>query len=215
MWSCPTLSAGRLPYRHVTFPLSPHDRPLFNPRVAPPILFLQIILYTLQNCIMSAVRSLRRGLHLLGSRSLAQTAPAVANGSSLVPRQFASPRGLRSPLVAAARPSPRTASLAANGGARYASSSSGPVKQTQLYDLHVARGAKMVPFAGYSMPLQYSDLSHVESHKWTREKASLFDVSHMCVSRFPIGNCQSELSDSNTISSGCNTSLAAPVPRSS
>lgn len=29
------------------------------------------------------------------------------------------------------------------------------------------------------MPLQYSDLSHVESHLWTREKASVFDVSHM------------------------------------
>lgn len=63
---------------------------------------------------------------------------------------------------------------------RYASSTaSGPVKKTQLYDLHIARGAKMVPFAGYSMPLQYSDLSHVESHHWTREKASVFDVSHM------------------------------------
>jgi aminomethyltransferase len=53
------------------------------------------------------------------------------------------------------------------------------LKKTQLYDLHVARGAKMVPFAGYDMPLQYSDLSHLESHHWTREKASLFDVSHM------------------------------------
>lgn len=53
------------------------------------------------------------------------------------------------------------------------------LKRTQLYDLHVERGAKMVPFAGFSMPLQYSDLSHVESHNWTREKASLFDVSHM------------------------------------
>ena len=29
------------------------------------------------------------------------------------------------------------------------------------------------------MPLYYDDLSHVESHLWTREKASLFDVSHM------------------------------------
>lgn len=37
----------------------------------------------------------------------------------------------------------------------------------------------MVPFAGFSMPLQYKDLSHLESHHWTREKASLFDVSHM------------------------------------
>lgn len=37
----------------------------------------------------------------------------------------------------------------------------------------------MVPFAGYSMPVQYDDLSVGESHTWTREKASLFDVSHM------------------------------------
>lgn len=51
--------------------------------------------------------------------------------------------------------------------------------RTGLYDLHVASGGKMVPFAGYSMPVQYSDLSLVESHKWTRAKASLFDVGHM------------------------------------
>ena len=37
----------------------------------------------------------------------------------------------------------------------------------------------MVPFAGYSMPVSYSDLSISESHRWTREKASLFDVGHM------------------------------------
>lgn len=39
----------------------------------------------------------------------------------------------------------------------------------------------MVPFAGFSMPVQYSDLSVGESHVWTREKASLFDVGHMYV----------------------------------
>ncbi|KAH0544994.1 hypothetical protein FGG08_000920 [Glutinoglossum americanum] len=37
----------------------------------------------------------------------------------------------------------------------------------------------MVSFAGYSMPLQYGDLGLGESHNWTRQKASLFDVSHM------------------------------------
>ncbi|CAF9935593.1 Aminomethyltransferase, mitochondrial [Imshaugia aleurites] len=37
----------------------------------------------------------------------------------------------------------------------------------------------MVPFGGYSMPVQYADLGVGESHKWTREKASLFDVGHM------------------------------------
>ncbi|KAK6443180.1 Aminomethyltransferase, mitochondrial [Oleoguttula sp. CCFEE 5521] len=37
----------------------------------------------------------------------------------------------------------------------------------------------MVPFGGYSMPVQYTDLGVGESHHWTREKASLFDVGHM------------------------------------
>jgi aminomethyltransferase len=61
---------------------------------------------------------------------------------------------------------------------RYASSDSQPAK-TGLYDLHASHGAKFVPFAGYQMPVQYSDLSISESHNWTREKASLFDVGHM------------------------------------
>lgn len=65
---------------------------------------------------------------------------------------------------------------------RHASSSSkqaGKLQRTALYDLHVANGGKMVPFGGYSMPVQYADLGIGESHKWTREKASLFDVGHM------------------------------------
>jgi hypothetical protein len=61
----------------------------------------------------------------------------------------------------------------------YASSSEQANAKTSLYDLHVAKGAKMVPFGGYIMPVQYSDLGVGESHKWTRERASLFDVSHM------------------------------------
>ena len=67
-------------------------------------------------------------------------------------------------------------------GYRYASTTSSdaaPLERTALYDLHLKNGAKMVPFAGYSMPVQYSDLSVGESHKWTRENASLFDVGHM------------------------------------
>lgn len=50
--------------------------------------------------------------------------------------------------------------------------------QTPLYDLHVELGAKMVPFAGYSMPVQYP-LGVLKEHQHTREKAGLFDVSHM------------------------------------
>ncbi|KAK5160033.1 Aminomethyltransferase, mitochondrial [Recurvomyces mirabilis] len=51
--------------------------------------------------------------------------------------------------------------------------------KTGLYDLHLRYGAKMVPFGGYSMPVQYSDLGVGESHTWTREKCSIFDVGHM------------------------------------
>ncbi|MFC3053449.1 glycine cleavage system aminomethyltransferase GcvT [Kordiimonas pumila] len=50
--------------------------------------------------------------------------------------------------------------------------------KTPLYDLHVAAGGKMVPFAGYAMPVQYP-LGIMKEHIHTREKAGLFDVSHM------------------------------------
>jgi aminomethyltransferase len=59
-----------------------------------------------------------------------------------------------------------------------AAEGSTPLKRTPLYDLHVAAGAKMVPFAGYEMPVQYP-LGVLKEHLWTREKAGLFDVSHM------------------------------------
>jgi aminomethyltransferase len=42
---------------------------------------------------------------------------------------------------------------------------------------HRGRGARMVPFAGYSMPIQYEGI--IAEHRWTRESAGLFDVSHM------------------------------------
>ncbi|CCG82222.1 Probable aminomethyltransferase,mitochondrial [Taphrina deformans PYCC 5710] len=54
-----------------------------------------------------------------------------------------------------------------------------PLKRTPLFDLHVKNGAKMVPFAGFEMPVLYADLGLTESHKWTRGKSSIFDVSHM------------------------------------
>ncbi len=50
--------------------------------------------------------------------------------------------------------------------------------KTALYDVHVAYGARMVPFAGYEMPVQYSD-GIVAEHNHTRSAAGLFDVSHM------------------------------------
>ena len=50
--------------------------------------------------------------------------------------------------------------------------------KTPLYDLHVKLGARMVPFAGYSMPVQYTD-GILKEHQHTRAAAGLFDVSHM------------------------------------
>jgi aminomethyltransferase len=50
--------------------------------------------------------------------------------------------------------------------------------KTPLHDLHVALGARMVPFAGYSMPVQYPT-GLVAEHHHTRSQAGLFDVSHM------------------------------------
>jgi aminomethyltransferase len=52
------------------------------------------------------------------------------------------------------------------------------LKRTPLHDLHVALGAKMVPFAGYEMPVQYA-AGVLREHLHTRKAAGLFDVSHM------------------------------------
>lgn len=53
-----------------------------------------------------------------------------------------------------------------------------PLRRTPLYDTHVARGARMVPFAGYAMPVQYP-MGILKEHLHTRAAAGLFDVSHM------------------------------------
>src|SRR5665647_1718435 len=51
------------------------------------------------------------------------------------------------------------------------------LKQTPLHALHLELGGKMVPFAGYAMPVQYP-AGILKEHLHTREKAGLFDVSH-------------------------------------
>jgi aminomethyltransferase len=56
--------------------------------------------------------------------------------------------------------------------------SAGPLKRTPLYDLHRALGARLVPFAGYEMPVQYPT-GILAEHAQTRTAAGLFDVSHM------------------------------------
>ena len=54
----------------------------------------------------------------------------------------------------------------------------GALKRTPFYDIHRALGAKIVPFAGYEMPVQYPPGITAE-HKAVRERCGLFDVSHM------------------------------------
>lgn len=51
------------------------------------------------------------------------------------------------------------------------------LKRTPLFEEHVALGARIVPFAGYEMPVQYSGI--VDEHKAVRSRAGIFDVSHM------------------------------------
>ena len=65
---------------------------------------------------------------------------------------------------------------------------SDPEKLLPLDAWHRARGARMVPFAGYAMPVQFEGI--IAEHRWTRESASLFDVSHM--GQLHIGGAQTE-----------------------
>lgn len=92
---------------------------------------------------------------------------------SVIDHNGRSPKSLSWPQQQLTRPSNVTPQK------RHASSSTSELKHTPLYAVHSEAGAKMGPFAGYSMPLEYPDQSHPESHRWTRENASLFDVSHM------------------------------------
>src|SRR3954465_13044676 len=52
------------------------------------------------------------------------------------------------------------------------------LRRTPLHGLHVSLGGKMVPFAGYDMPVQYP-AGVLKEHLHTRNQAGLFDVSHM------------------------------------
>lgn len=55
--------------------------------------------------------------------------------------------------------------------------SEAPLKKTALHDVHVAAGAKMVPFGGWSMPVQYASI--LDEAKRVREHTGLFDLGHM------------------------------------
>ena len=62
----------------------------------------------------------------------------------------------------------------------------GKLHRTALYQEHISLGARMVPFAGWEMPLQYSGI--VEEHQAVRRRAGAFDISHM--GRFEVAGAQ-------------------------
>ena len=51
------------------------------------------------------------------------------------------------------------------------------LKRTPLYEAHLKAGARMVPFGGWEMPVQYTGI--IEEHRTVRSRVGLFDVSHM------------------------------------
>lgn len=57
--------------------------------------------------------------------------------------------------------------------------SSKALLKTPLYEAHLELGGKMVPYAGFEMPVLYNTQSHIDSHNWVRSNVGLFDVSHM------------------------------------
>ena len=76
-------------------------------------------------------------------------------------------------------------------------------KRTSLYDAHVKLGARMVPFAGYDMPVQYP-AGILAEHNWTRQNAGLFDVSHM-------GQCLIEGASFDAVAKAMETLVPADV----
>src|SRR3954447_16926112 len=73
---------------------------------------------------------------------------------------------------------PRRLAPTSAGVLPVATDSNEALKTTPLHAAHIALGARMVPFAGYDMPVQYTE-GVLKEHLWTREHAGIFDVSHM------------------------------------
>lgn len=81
---------------------------------------------------------------------------------------------------------------------------SASLKRTALHGLHLAAGGKMVPFAGYDMPVQFSGVK--DEHLWTRSHAGLFDVSHM-------GPCWLSLKDTSLSGDIAHQAIARVIER--
>ncbi|KAI1481679.1 glycine cleavage system T protein [Daldinia eschscholtzii] len=125
-----------------------------------------------------------RRLFVRAASSSASETSASATTIIITSRAHLSrPRVLSSTTITTTRPLVRVQSCRSYASAPAAT---GPesLKKTALYDLHVEHGAKIVPFGGFYMPVQYSGLSVTASHHFTRSHASLFDVGHMVQHRF-------------------------------
>jgi len=85
------------------------------------------------------------------------------------------------------------------------SASKGPAR-TCLYDFNVENGGKMVDFAGYSMPIEYSSMGIIPSHLHTRKNSSIFDVSHMLQTRV-YGKARFDFIESLTVADARGLSL--------
>ena len=86
-------------------------------------------------------------------------------------------RALLTPGASLARAAPIT--IQPTNHARLASTAAQDLKKTPLHDFHKTHGANLVPFAGHHLPIAYAGQSLAQSHHFTRDHASLFDVSHM------------------------------------
>jgi aminomethyltransferase len=116
-----------------------------------------------------AVTVLRPAVNGFGARALrAEWTHSIHNSTRTIASQVSRPRKLSQQPQ-----QPQSVRFASSATAEE------ELGKTDLYELHSKYGAKFVPFGGYLMPVQYGDLSIIDSHKWTREKASLFDVGHM------------------------------------
>ncbi|KAI0095800.1 glycine cleavage system T protein [Nemania sp. FL0031] len=135
-----------------------------------------------------AVSTASKGLRALGNSRTANSTPVRAFSSSAITlTRPTRPVATTKPVQTRPTCLYSRQDLASQSLRTYASSpssSDAPPQRTALYDVHLAHGAKMVPFGGFEMPVQYSGLSVSASHHFTREKASLFDVGHMVQHRF-------------------------------
>ncbi|MCW5878400.1 MAG: glycine cleavage system aminomethyltransferase GcvT [Anaerolineales bacterium] len=124
------------------------------------------------------LRALSDGFVTLDDQDLTRTAP----GPVLVTeskRKVAAPKGKPAPArkpFAVGQPAAPTKALP---DFAWQAPVDPPLKRTRLYEVHQSLGAKLVPFAGWDMPLRYSSVR--EEHLAVRQTAGLFDVSHMGV----------------------------------